>query len=161
MALTLGASAQTNKNDAKPEAKSSTKVDPKPAETLILPIPDKNSKPVAPSTVPSTDVELRAVIMTRLLRSQPLRGSKIEVEVKKGVAKLTGTVKSERLKEFAEYVVKDVKNVKGVTNLLKAEEKLSEQEKNGLKIKEAAEKNAAAAGSKPVDKSAEKPAPKK
>jgi hypothetical protein len=164
--MTLLVNAQTKKESPKTATKSTanaTKAPENTTPTTIVPIPPKDPKSVV---IPKTDEDLRAATITRLLQSQPLQGSKIEVEVKNGVTKLTGTVKYERLREYAESIAKDFKNVKSVTNLLKAEQPLSEREKNGLRMQEALEKlrkNTPSATAKPAEsnKTPEKPAAEK
>jgi osmotically-inducible protein OsmY len=73
--------------------------------------------PVVAADQVSDDV-LFDQVRVRLANDREVGGGKIEVTVTNGNVELTGKVKSEKIKEKAEKLVKRVKGVKSVSNRL-------------------------------------------
>jgi len=75
----------------------------------------------ADDTIGSTlkDAKIETVVKTRLLFESEVRGTKIEVEVEKGVVTLTGMVKSSAAKDLAGAIAKGASDVKSVNNMLR------------------------------------------
>lgn len=65
---------------------------------------------------PLTDDFISDTIREKLSGDVNVKGAKIDVDVKGGVATLTGTVSSEKQKSKAESLTKKVKGVKSVVN---------------------------------------------
>ena len=65
------------------------------------------------------DTKIETVVKTRLLFESEIRGTKIEVEVEKGVVTLTGMVKSTAAKDLAGAIAKGATDVTKVVNELK------------------------------------------
>ena len=64
------------------------------------------------------DGAIRDQVMIKLAGDQEVKGTGINVEVQDGVATLTGTVESDKIRSKAEKLAKKVKGVKSVTNKL-------------------------------------------
>lgn len=67
---------------------------------------------------PLTDDIITDNVRVKLANDQDVGGMKIDVDVKGGVATLTGKVRSDKQKVKAEKLAKKVKGVTGVTNKL-------------------------------------------
>ena len=76
---------------------------------------EKNKAPV-------TDDSMRDQVMMRLAGDPDVKGGAINVEVKDGVATLSGAVDSERAREKAGKLAKHTKGVKSVVNQLTVKE---------------------------------------
>lgn len=67
---------------------------------------------------PLTDDIITDNVRVKLANDQDVGGMKIDVDVKGGIATLTGKVRSDKQKVKAEKLAKKVKGVTGVTNKL-------------------------------------------
>lgn len=84
-----------------------------PAKDATKPEPAKSE---AKGSVVSNDDAIAAAIKEKLSKTPSLKDAGLNVEVKEGVATLTGTLAKPQLKGVATRVVKSVAGVKSVTN---------------------------------------------
>jgi hyperosmotically inducible protein len=72
---------------------------------------------------PLTDNGLSDMILIKLSGDREVKGGALKVDVKDGVATLTGTLESQRLRDKAGKIAKKVKGVKQVINNITLKEK--------------------------------------
>ena len=78
---------------------------------VVLPV-------IAQKQQPLTDDIITDNVRVKLANDQDVGGMKIDVDVKGGIATLSGKVRSDKQKVKAEKLAKKVKGVTGVTNKL-------------------------------------------
>jgi osmotically-inducible protein OsmY len=72
---------------------------------------------------PLTDGAIRDQVMLHLTTDPEIRGGELQVDVKAGIATLSGTVDEKKRKDKATKVAKKVKGVKSVVNNIAIKEK--------------------------------------
>ena len=72
---------------------------------------------------PLTDNGLSDMILIKLSADRDVKGGALKVDVKQGVATLSGSLESQRLKDKAGKIAKGVKGVKQVVNNIILKEK--------------------------------------
>ena len=72
---------------------------------------------------PQSDAALADLVLIRLAGDPDVNGGALKVDMKNGVATLSGVVESQRIKDKAAKLAKKVKGVKSVVNNLTVKDK--------------------------------------